>query len=423
MLAFLIACGPAPITWDRPPRDESPDDVESVGEADDVEQVTGWGKPDDTAEPPDEDPDDSWIFGLDQVHTLEIELSLDAIAALTDDPYHYVEGAITFDDEPVDSVGVRLKGASGSFQPINAKANFKIDFNRFVDQEFYGLEQLTLNNNIVDCSFLRETMGYRVFAAAGKPPTRTSYVWVTLNGNPKGLYTMLETPDDVWLDDQYAESGGNLYDGKYVWLPDWSWYSRVDFLLETESYFELEEGEDVGLADIHAVTEGLVQHWGQADAYAAVGELVDWDSFHTQYAAEVWAGHVDGYYTNDNNFRIYFDPTTGLADILPWDMDYAFYEDSDWGMNWLSPMGVVGAFCMAHDECRSAALARSDEVFDAIDAADLPTVLEDAAGLISPYVTQDPYACGNAQTIATYQAYMRTWIEGRSPVARGQLGI
>ena len=426
MLSLLLACsGPVPIPWERPQADEVPDATESVGEGDDVEEVVGWGEPDDTGDdPPDDDPDDSWIYGLDQVHTLDVQLSLDAIAALTDDPYHYVEGAIVFDDETVESVGVRLKGASGSFQPITSKSNFKIDFNRYVEgQEFHGVEQFTVNNNVVDCSYLRETMGYRVFAAAGMPPTRTSYVWVTLNGNAKGLYTLLETPDDDWLDDHWDEPDGNLYDGKYVWAPDWSWYSRVDFLLETEMYFELEEGEDLGHADIHAVTQGLIDHWGEADAYVAMGELIDWDSFHTEFAGEVWAGHVDGYYTNNNNFRIYFDPATGLAEILPWDMDYAFYEDSDWGMNWLSPMGIVGQFCMQHADCTADALVKADEVFDRIEAAELVSVLDEATALISPYVTQDPYACGTAQTIAAYQANMRSWVTGRSPVARAQLGL
>ncbi len=398
--------------------------VESVGEQDDVELVPG-GASDDTGEAQGSDGDAAdWIFTLDEVHTLDVQLSLDALQALADDPYTYVEGAITFDEHAVDQVGVRLKGASGSFQPISSKANFKIDMNRVVEgQEFFGLEQLTVNNNVVDCSFLRETMGYRAFAAAGMPRTRTAYVWVTVNGNDKGLYTLLETPDDAWLDRVYSDGNGNLYDGKYVFAEDWSWFSRVDFLISTEIYFELEEGTEVGLEDIHGITQALIDHWDDPDGYAALGALLDWDSFHTQFATEVWSGHLDGYYTNNNNFRIYFNPTTGLAEILPWDMDYAFYEASDWGMSWLSPLGVVGQFCIENEACWAAQLERADEVFDIIDAAALGQDLEQAVTLITPYASADPYACGSAVTIAAYQEVLRTWVVSRSPTARARLGL
>ena len=56
-------------------------------------------------------------------------------------------------------VVLRLRGKLGSFRDVNEKPKWKLDFNQyFPDRRFYGLESLSLNNSVGDCSYLREKL-------------------------------------------------------------------------------------------------------------------------------------------------------------------------------------------------------------------------------------------------------------------------
>ena len=67
----------------------------------------------------------------------------------------------------------------------------------------------------------------------------------------------------------------------------------------------------------------------------------NWPEYHRELAVEQWVGHNDGYALNTNNYRPYFNPEDGLMQVLPWDLDYGFLNDSDWGMSWASPRGQL----------------------------------------------------------------------------------
>ena len=58
--------------------------------------------------------DSDYLFDQDRLHTFEITLSDAALAELDGDPTaeEYVEGALTFEGETVDEVGVRTRGRS-----------------------------------------------------------------------------------------------------------------------------------------------------------------------------------------------------------------------------------------------------------------------------------------------------------------------
>ena len=114
-------------------------------------------------------------------------------------------------------------------------------------------DELSLNNSVVDCSYLKEPMAWKVFQQAGVPWLRTAWAWVTINGLPFGFYQVIETPNDDWVARHWEDSSGNLYDGKYVWYGGWS-YTLLDFGIGVDDQFQLEEGEDNGNADIAAVS-------------------------------------------------------------------------------------------------------------------------------------------------------------------------
>ncbi len=366
------------------------------------------------------------IFTWDTVHALDIRLSDEAIESLDQDPFTYVEGSVTFDEQDVDPVGVRLKG-NFTFRPLDAKASFKVDFNRYVQgQTLLGIEQLTVNNNVMDCSSLREHLAYRAMATAGVHETRTAHAWVRVNEEDYGLYVLVETPDDAWLERIYEEPDGNLYDGQFV--KGEAFASSVDFIPQAQDLFEQEEGTDVGREDIHLITDGIAAWEGDLDGHAKLGALVDWDQLLRVWAAEQWVGQIDGYWLSRNNYRVYFNPQSGRMEMLPWDMDNAFYRAADWGFDWNTPWqeevepwsgsGRLFNFCMQDPSCTEALREAAMHIADTLESADLDLRLEQMVELIEPHVAVDPRQECDPTTITEEQDHMREWLLVRSDEVR-----
>lgn len=345
------------------------------------------------------------------VHTIAITLSTDAKAALRRDPYEFVPGDVTIDGWEFPGVGVRLRGKVGSFRELTGKPKFKIDFNTFgADRKLGPFKALALNNEVVDCSYLREPVGYALFRQLGVPAPRTTYTQVTVNGDDYGLYVAVEFPDDNFLESRYPDGGGNLYDGKYLyWGPDS--YALVDFSPEYVENFRLEEGEDVGNADVLAIAEAL-----QADGTFAerLGPLLDTDEFHRFLAAEQWTGQLDGYGLNSNNYRVYFDPSDGRAELLPYDLDYAFYPSGSWGIGWGSPVGSLARACWADAECYAAQRDAALDVVATVDTAALLADVDRWTALIAPLADADPRRECRRREVAPSMASMRAWVEAGS---------
>lgn len=423
VLALVLgACSPVGVLT-TPGTDGGPLDDDTTD--DDADDDTSG---DDDASPPlehvggVEDPA-GWMFTLDSVHSLDIQLEPSAVESLWIDPYGYVQGDIVFDGAPVDDVGVRLKGRIGSFRDLSAKAAFKIDINRFVDgQTFHGLEKLTLNNMIVDCSFAKERLAFDAFRAMDIPAPRAGYVWVTVNGEPYGLYLNVETPDDVFLARNYEDPGGNLYEAEYILYPNGS-YLLVDFNNQSDDHFELEEGVDVQREDVRAITQALDQYAYTDEFFDQLDTLVDWDHHLRMVSAEQWIGQLDGYSLNTNNYRVYFDPADGKAELLPWDLDYAFQYDWAWGMSWYSPLGRLSQTCWADPTCQYEHTLAVDAACDIIDDLQLAVELAEIADLVMPYVAEDPRRECSLDHVAYYQDVVHTWTAVRSAEVRAAWGL
>ena len=159
------------------------------------------------------------FFSLARIHVLDIQLADDAIEDLLDEPNDYVHGDITIDGIAYDDVAVRLKGGAGSFVGLDedypeisgdgngnpGKSAFILNLDKYVDDQAHlGLEKLTVNNLVQDDSCIHETAGYALFREGGVPAPRTAYASLSLNGESKGLYLLVESQDNSeFLDDWY----------------------------------------------------------------------------------------------------------------------------------------------------------------------------------------------------------------------------
>jgi hypothetical protein len=370
---------------------------------------------------PEESGSDDWIFAQGTTHTIRIEIGSDGQRSLNRDPYTAVPALAWYDERPMGTVGVRLRGKIGSFRDLNGKPKLQLDTNAFAEGErFYGLEGLSLNNTVVDCSSIKDPLATRTFAAAGIAASRTTYAQVTIDDEAYGLYVVVETPDDRFLKRNFEQPDGTLYDGKYVYYDNGS-YLLLDFLPELVDSFQQEEGEDVGHADLRALTDAITAAYGTDHFMSDVDPYLNWDEYLTEFAVEHGVGHLDGYALNTNNYRIYFDPADGKAKLIPWDFDYAYLEESWWGMNWSTPRGLLAAGCLQDPNCKEALRQKVSEVLEKVPATDISAWAEELLDWTED--EDDPRAeCGRRDVLAERQR-MRSWPEAREAAVRQLWGL
>ena len=231
-----------------------------------------------------------------------------------DHPYTYVEASVSIDGVVFPKVGIRKKGFIGS--QSNTRPSLKIKLNH-IDKaaEIEGLKNLTLNNNKQDISQVSQFMGYALFNAIGSPAPRCAYAKVTVNGKSLGIYSHVETVRPPLLKRAFGNDDGPLYEG-----------TVVDFNKEWENSFEHKRGDDtIGREKIITLINVLADN---KVTEAAIGELVDLESFYRFWAVESLLGFWDGYSGNTNNYFIYLNPVTRKFHFLPWGADSLFMKFS-----------------------------------------------------------------------------------------------
>ena len=142
--------------------------------------------------------------------------------------------------------------------------------------------------------------------------------------------------------------------------------------------------------------------------------FIDWDQVLTYWAVEQWVGHNDGYALNRNNNFLYIKADDALMNFIPWDMDYSLLNDTDWGMNWVTPYGMLAAACHRDATCLAAWKEAAGRVVDTMDGTAYEEYAVQQSMLIQDYVSADPRKEIATGSVGYYQAYVRTWVTGRN---------
>ena len=361
-------------------------------------------------------PDDinAWLFERSVIHRVALTLPPASVEALTRAPQTLAVGELHIDGRRIPEVGVRLSDGREEARPLEARPHLHVDFDHFAPERgFFRLTSLALNNSVSDCSRMREFMASQIFAAAGLPAPRAAFAEVSINGEPRGLYVLLETEDQGWLDRHYPAAGGQLYDGRSV-IDGRGEAIQLDFEQDLVPRFTRIAGDGRPQADLFEVANALAGNAGQPTFYDAVGEVVDWENFHRHAAAEIWTGHGLGYVGNRDNYRVYFDPANEKMDFAPWGLQHAFHPEGAFGCGFEDPCGLLAQLCWGDEDCLAAqrtAIVSLDETLadqglvDAFDAADELTRRSVLAGLDDE--------CSR-EAILEGRVRVRAWLETRS---------
>ncbi|MFZ4399473.1 MAG: CotH kinase family protein [Bacteroidales bacterium] len=108
--------------------------------------------------------------------------------------------------------GIRYKGYS-SYDVSRMKNPFNIDLNYTYKQLNYkGTTKIRLANVIYDPSFVREVVAYKI-AQKYMPASQANFAKVYVNDYYLGLYTSVETVDDVFTQKFFKSQGNSFFKG------------------------------------------------------------------------------------------------------------------------------------------------------------------------------------------------------------------
>jgi hypothetical protein len=273
-------------------------------------------------------------FAAEQVPELRLWLDDAARAALKRRPRELVRAELEHDGERR-VVGVRLKGHR-SMKPLHEKAAFKIAVDRFVPaQRFLGVRRLTLNNMVEDPTLLREFLGYRLFRELGVTSPQVGYARVFVDGEPRGIYSIVEDVDQVVERSVPDAKSGVVYEGEY----------GCDLFPEDVAGFDKDYGKDPGRAALAAFAEAAA---GDARALFGAGTgPLDEPAFFAFLAGSAIVGDFDGY-RHAHNYRIQLAPDTRRWRFVPWGLDRAFQRP----LSIFDSQGWLAQRCFSDAACR-----------------------------------------------------------------------
>ena len=304
LLSASVACSGGPsVAADSgatAARDSAPDGHDSGFVADPPEQVGGaeevWPRP---------CPD---LYNPNRLPTFELTFSpaewtsLQSACSAGSPAYHPV--AFSYGDETVDAQ-VRLKG---NWSWNCDKMQFIVSFNEEdAAARFHGVRKIMLDAPWYDHTVLHERLAFPLFEARGLPYSCANNARLVVNGEYYGLYANLERVDHEYLERNFEDPDGNLYQGGT----------------------ELKTNEDV------ADTSNLLA-LQQARTVEAIDALVDLDQAVAEWAMEAMIPAMDNYWAGvEINYYLYDHPSQGFV-YLPYDLDISFGDSaySDGSLVW-----------------------------------------------------------------------------------------
>jgi len=305
-------------------------------------------------------------FGGSDVPDVELVIEPEAMARLQSAPRTYVAATLReAGAAELHDVAVKLKGAAGSFRPVTDRPALTLNVGKFADgRTWRGLKKFHLNNSVQDDSLACESLACKLFTDAGIPTPRAAPARVRLNGRDLGFYVLKEGFDTHFLRRHFGRADGNLYDGGFV--------------QELGPQLERDEGKGPDdKRDLRALVAAIRER--NPDKLAG---LVDIEKFITLMAMELMMGHWDGYTINRNNYRIYFDPATGKANLFPHGLDQIFQDPNFSILNFPAPM--LAAAVMGHPPWRKRYRERLQELLPLFEPARLYAHIDAVAARLKP---------------------------------------
>ena len=268
------------------------------------------------------------LFNDEFVHELKITFADSNFWELLTNDYNeflqtgsvtYRHASIEFDGDIVNNVGIKQRGQYSNFGFPGLKKPFKIDLDRFVNnQSLDGIDKFNLANFALDPSFIRDKVAYDFHHLIGNIAPRASYAQVYINEQYWGLYLLVEQIESSFLLRNFNSKEGSLFKAQNDTDLDWRGF---DPTLYPE--IKLKSGEQTW-SSLLELMNTFNNQYSDFLFSEKLNNLIDLDNYFSVLTLDVFINNWDSYYDNGRNFYLYHDPTSGLFKWIPWDYNLSF---------------------------------------------------------------------------------------------------
>ena len=355
----------------------------------------------------------SRLFDGSRVHRVDIQVE-DWEAFLASAPEEeYIPATVEIDGEAFRQVGLRAKGNNSLRLTAEyglSRYSLKLEFDHYTDGNYHGLDKLSLDASFQDNSYLKTWLAFDIMEFLGVPTPLRSFVWVTVNGQPWGLFLAVEEPEEAFARRNFGANHGQLYKPDYRSLAEENADVHLRYTTdEPEDYPGI--FENAKLDPSPADRQRLVDSLKTLDSGQRLEEAVDVDEVLRYFVGQVFVMNWDSYLGHTgHNYLLYEEE--GKLSMLPWDYNLAFgtyalgmtdpITDPNVLLNYPILTPAPGEYMTKRPLYHQ--LMQVEEYFqqyqayfrwflaEYVENGELSAALWQAAELIAPYVEADPTA-------------------------------
>ena len=267
----------------------------------------------------------SRLFDGSRVHRVDIQVE-DWEAFLASAPEEeYIPATVEIDGEAFRQVGLRAKGNNSLRLTAEyglSRYSLKLEFDHYTDGSYHGLDKLSLDASFQDNSYLKTWLAFDIMEFLGVPTPLRSFVWVTVNGQPWGLFLAVEEPEEAFARRNFGANHGQLYKPDYRSLAEENADVHLRYTTdEPEDYPGI--FENAKLDPSPADRQRLVDSLKTLDSGQRLEEAVDVDEVLRYFVGQVFVMNWDSYLGHTgHNYLLYEEE--GKLSMLPWDYNLAF---------------------------------------------------------------------------------------------------
>ena len=384
------------------------------------------------------------LFDDSRVHTIDLQLEdWEAfLAAAPSEAYFRCDAVI--DGETFSNAGLRAKGNNSRRLVAEyglERYSLKLEFDHFQEgQTYYGLDKFSLDSSFQDNSYLKNYISYDMMEHMGVPSPLRSYVWVTVNGNPHGLFLAVEEPEEAFARRNFGSGHGQLYKPDYRSLNAENKDVALQYISDDpadydnifrNAKFQPDEEDKARLVE---ALKTLNTDGGDLESAVCVEEALRY------FTVQVFVVNLDSYLgRTGHNYFLYEED--GQLQILPWDYNLAFatyslgmpepVNDAELYIN--SPIDTPASREIMNERPLFHSLMQDDRyfaqyhaLFDEFIASYFESGLFEEktariVKMISPYVKEDPSAFCSYEDFLQGVSTLSTFCALRAESIRGQL--
>ncbi len=354
------------------------------------------------------------LFDDSKVHTIDIQIENFDSFIKNAQLEEYTSCTVVIDGESFHQVGLRTKG-NNSLHLTNeyglSRYSMKLEFDHFIGgNNYYGLDKFSLDASFQDNSYLKTYLTYDMMDFMGVPSPLCSYVWVTINNKPWGLFLAIEEPEESFAKRCFGNNYGQIYKPDYRSLNDENADVALKYIDDNpDSYDNI--FRNAKFKTSQADKERLINALKILSTGENLETAINIDEVLRYFTVQVFVMNWDSYigHTGHNYFLYEQD---GIISILPWDYNLAFgtyalgmtnpIKDPKILINYPINTPAEGSIMlnrplyhnlMKHDEYFN----KYHEYFNKLiseyfESGQFKNTLYSISKMISPYVKQDPTA-------------------------------